>query len=69
MTIVGLSLPRVGDFWALCKPRVVALITLTAAAGSGLAATKYEVQPAAVAMSLVGITLVAAAAAAFNCLV
>ncbi|MGI9337578.1 MAG: heme o synthase, partial [Gammaproteobacteria bacterium] len=42
---------------------------LTAAAGSGLAATKYEVQPAAVAMSLVGITLVAAAAAAFNCLV
>lgn len=69
MTIARLSVPRIGDFWSLCKPRVVALITLTAAAGAGLAATKYEVQPAAVLISLIGITLVAAAAAAFNCLV
>ena len=66
-------LPRVrvclGDFLALCKPRVVALITLTAAAGAGLAATKHQVQPVAVVAALFGITLVAAAAAAFNCLV
>ena len=57
------------DFWSLCKPRVVALIALTAAAGAGLAATKHAVNPAMLIPALLGITLTAASAAAFNCMV
>ena len=60
---------RARDFWALTKPRVVALITFTAAVGSALAALSNPVNSLEVFLALVGITLVAASAAAFNCLV
>lgn len=59
----------VRDFVALCKPRVLLLIMLTAAVGALLAAVRYPVSPPALLLALVGIGGVAAAAAAFNCLV
>ncbi len=57
------------DLLSLCKPRVLALIALTAAVGAGLAATRHPVAPVSVLLALAGITLVAASAAAFNCIV
>ena len=60
---------RARDFWALTKPRVVALIAFTAAVGAALAGLSNPVNSLAALSSLVGITLVAASAAAFNCLV
>lgn len=62
-----LSLAR--DFWILAKPRVVALIALTAAVGAALAATRYATPPLPPFLALVGITLTASSAAAFNMLV
>ena len=60
------------DFISLCKPRVLALIMLTAAVGAGLAAL-HKPAPLLpllpVLLALLGIACVAAAAAAFNCLV
>ncbi|MDM5147087.1 heme o synthase [Candidatus Persebacteraceae bacterium Df01] len=57
------------DFLALTKPRVVALIAFTAAVGSALAMLQHPADPAAVCLTLLGITLVSAAAAACNCMV
>ncbi len=59
---------RCQEFFALCKPRVVALIVFTAVIGMFLAV------PGAVPLRVlvagtVGIALVAGAAAAFNCLI
>lgn len=68
MTRAGLGM-LVQDLWALCKPRVVALIAFTAAIGAGLAVLHQPVAPLPVCLALLGITLVAASAAAFNCLV
>lgn len=63
-------LPRLRDLAALGKPRVVALVMLTAAVGAVLALRAGAVaEPLAVALSLLGIALVASSAAAFNCLV
>ncbi len=59
---------RARDFWLLTKPRVVSLIVFTAAVGAALAALKNPVAPLAAMLSLVGIALVAASGAAFNCL-
>ena len=59
---------RARDFVSLAKPRVVSLISFTAAVGAALAALSHPVAPLAAGLSLVGITLVAASGAAFNCL-
>ncbi|MGI9306506.1 MAG: heme o synthase, partial [Gammaproteobacteria bacterium] len=56
------------DFWALTKPRVVALIAFTAAVGAALAAFSHPAEPLPVLLALVGISLVASSGAAFNCL-
>ena len=62
--------PRARDLLSLGKPRVVALVMLTAAVGAVLAP---PVSPAAnpfhILLALAGIALVASSAAAFNCLV
>ena len=60
---------RARDFWSLSKPRVVMLIAFTAGCGAALAALRYPVSPLPMFLALCGITLTAAAAAAFNCLV
>ena len=61
------AFPRARDLLSLGKPRVVALVMLTAAAGAVLAPS---VSPALhILLALVGIALVASSAAAFNCLV
>ena len=65
----GTAAARVRDFFSLAKPRVVALVALTAAVGAGLAMTHTAADPLAVILALAGITLVASSAAAFNCLV
>ena len=58
------------DFISLTKPRVVALIMLTAVIGALLAQFHHSpVDWQAAILALVGIALVASAAAAFNCLV
>ena len=57
------------DFWSLTKPRVVALIMLTACAGAALALLRHSADLPAVAITLVGIAMTAGAAAAFNHLV
>ena len=56
------------QFWRLTKPRVVSLIVFTAVIGMLLAAPTLP-PLGLVAFATVGIALVAAAAAAFNCLV
>lgn len=61
--------PRLRDFWSLGKPRVVALVMLTAAVGAALAMPAANASPVAVFLALVGIALIASSAAAFNCLV
>ena len=67
MTAAGLNaLAR--DFWALTKPRVVALIAFTAAIGAALAALSHPAEPLRILAALAGITLVASSGAAFNCL-
>ena len=64
------ALPRLRDLLSLGKPRVVALVMLTAAVGAALAMRAGAVAaPGAVALALLGIALVASSAAAFNCLV
>ena len=61
------AFPRARDLLSLGKPRVVALVMLTAAAGAVLAPS---VSPALhTLLALAGIALVASSAAAFNCLV
>lgn len=67
MTFDGVQ-ARARDFLSLTKPRVVSLIAFTAAVGAALAALSHPVAPVAAALSLAGITLVAASGAAFNCL-
>ncbi len=63
------SLPsRVRQFYALTKPRVVQLIVFCAVIGMLMAESGFPDLKAALAATL-GIWLVAAAAAAFNCLV
>jgi protoheme IX farnesyltransferase len=57
-----------GQFWALTKPRVVALIVFTAVIGMFLAAPGLPPLDAVVFGTL-GIALVAGSAAAINCLV
>jgi protoheme IX farnesyltransferase len=59
---------RWAQFYALTKPRVVQLIVFCALIGMLLASPGLP-DPARVAAATVGIWLVAAAAAAFNCLV
>ncbi|GAB7127873.1 heme o synthase [Silvimonas sp. JCM 19000] len=59
---------RFVEFWQLGKPRVVSLIVFCAAAGALLATPQWAVA-SHVAISLVGIALVAMGAAAVNCLV
>ncbi|WP_255988298.1 heme o synthase [Chitinolyticbacter albus] len=63
-----LNAPKLADFWALGKPRVVALITFCAAVGCVLAGPAWMELPRVLA-ALVGIALVAMGAAAVNCLV
>lgn len=60
--------PLLSDFIALTKPRVVALIMLTAIVGAALAAFNHPTDPLAVFSALLGIAIIAAGAAAFNCL-
>lgn len=61
---------RIRDLWSLGKPRVVALVTLTAAVGAALAMPSApNADPAAILLALVGVALIASSAAAFNCLV
>lgn len=57
------------DFLTLTKPRVNALIMLTALVGAILAAMHHPFSVGRVLLSLLGILLVSSAAAAFNCLV
>ena len=59
---------RVRAFWSLTKPRVVSLIVFTAAIGMFLATPGMVPAPLLLA-SVLGIWLVAGAAAAVNCLV
>ncbi|MBA2351577.1 MAG: protoheme IX farnesyltransferase [Burkholderiales bacterium] len=59
---------RVGQFYRLCKPRVVSLIVFTAIIGMCLA-TPGAVPLAVLVFGTIGIALVAGAAAAINCLV
>ncbi|MBC7945762.1 MAG: protoheme IX farnesyltransferase [Burkholderiales bacterium] len=59
---------RVGQFYRLCKPRVVSLIVFTAVIGMCLA-TPGAVPLDALVFGTIGIALVAGAAAAINCLV
>ena len=62
--------PSLGrSFWLLTKPRVVALIMLTAVVGALLALFHYQASFLSVAMTLAGIALVSSSAGAFNCLV
>ncbi len=67
MTLQQTSL-RVGQFYRLCKPRVVSLIVFTAVIGMCLA-TPGAVPLDALVFGTIGIALVAGAAAAINCLV
>ena len=67
--LAAAEFPRVRDFWSLGKPRVVALVMLTAAVGAALAMPASAASPGAVFLALVGIALIASSAAAFNCLV
>lgn len=53
------------DYWEVCKPRVVALMVFTALVGMLLAAPG-DVAPATLIFGILGIALVAAAAAAIN---
>jgi len=62
------ALPRVQQFFALTKPRVVSLIVFTAVIGMFLA-TPGMVPLNALLFGTLGIGLVAGAAAAINCLV
>ncbi|MCW5623043.1 MAG: heme o synthase [Burkholderiales bacterium] len=62
------ALPRVQQFFALTKPRVVSLIVFTAVIGMFLA-TPGMVPLQALLFGTLGIALVAGAAAAINCLV
>jgi len=65
----GVSLPsRLRQYYALTKPRVVQLIVFCAAIGMLLATPSWPVWRLVVP-AVAGIWLVAAAAAAFNCLV
>ena len=59
---------RLRAFWSLTKPRVVSLIVFTAAIGMFLASPGM-VRPSLLVAAIVGIWLVAGAAAAINCLV
>ena len=59
---------RVGQFYRLCKPRVVSLIVFTAIIGMCLA-TPGAVPLDVLVFGTIGIALVAGAAAAINCLV
>lgn len=68
MTLDGIH-ARVRDFYLLTKPRVVSLISFTAAAGAALALLTASGSPMSAFWALIGITLVAASGAAFNCLV
>jgi protoheme IX farnesyltransferase len=63
-----ISLPRLQQFLALTKPRVVSLIVFTAVIGMFLA-TPGMVPLQALVFGTLGIGLVAGAAAAINCLV
>ena len=56
---------RLADYYALCKPRVVMLITFTAIVGM-LLAVPGMVPPGVLIWGSVGITLMAASAAALN---
>ena len=68
MATLALAESRARQFFALTKPRVVSLIVFTAVIGMFLAAP--GVPPAGpVLFGTIGIALVAAAAAAINCLV
>jgi len=65
----GVSLPsRMRQYYALTKPRVVQLIVFCAAIGMLLATPSWP-DWRLVVPAVIGIWLVAAAAAAFNCLV
>ena len=62
------SLESLKHFYALCKPRVTALIVFTAVIGMFLA-TPGMVPIDILIASVVGIGFVSGAAAAFNCLI
>ena len=57
------------DYLSLAKPKVLALIVFTAIIGMLLAARDFAASPILLIASAIGIGLVAASAAAFNCLV
>lgn len=61
----GLAL---GAFWSLTKPRVNAMIVFTAMVGFVLAQPGFIADPLLFLATTLGIALVAASAAAFNCL-
>lgn len=71
MSTATLVLPRWRQFYALTKPRVVQLIVFCAVIGMALAVPGLPSGPEALTMlaASAGIWFVAAAAAAFNCLV
>jgi len=66
--VIGNAACRCQQFLALCKLRVVSLIVFTAVIGMFLAVPGFPAWNTLVAGTL-GIALVAAAAAAFNCLI
>ncbi len=73
MSTLGATLRRqtfgsIRGFYLLCKPRVVALIVFTAAIGALLALPRVP-SLSLLFLSTTGIALVAASAAAFNCLI
>lgn len=72
MTVAQTSTFRqsLGDFLALTKPRVLALIMLTALVGAALAAFDHadSTTLSALLLALLGVALLSAGAAAFNCL-
>lgn len=70
--VSSINLQRIGsgfqNFFALCKPRVTALIVFTAVIGMFLA-TPYAIPFGLLLAATVGIGMASGAAAAFNCLI
>ena len=57
------------SFFALCKPRVTALIVFTALIGILLAIPTMDIPYGRIVLATLGIALVSSSAAAFNCLI
>lgn len=68
MSQIKALVPRLKNFFPLCKPRVTSLIVFTALIGMFLATSSMVPLPLLVATTL-GIAFASGAAAAFNCLI